>query len=80
MTAVLLVMHGFNWINLKHKKMEGGGGEIKIPLESAVKGVGNVSLSGATCSIRVVPSAGVGNTGIAGTTNKIVRRFHGKLP
>ena len=45
--------------------MEGGGGEIKIPLESAVKGVGNVSLSGATCSIRVVPSAGVGNTGIA---------------
>ena len=38
--------------------MEGGGGEIKIPLESAVKGVGNVSLSGATCSIRVVPSAG----------------------
>ena len=46
--------------------MEGGGGEIKIPLESAVKGVGNVSLSGATCSIRVVPSAGVGNTGIAG--------------
>ena len=38
----------------------------QLPSHFAAKGGENVSLSGATCSIRVVSSAGVGNTGIVG--------------
>ena len=45
---------------------------IKIPFKSAAKGVGNVSLSGATCSIRVAPLRGFDTQGFPWSNNEIV--------